>query len=146
MPVDRSTPFLLPPSLQEWLPENHRTRFVVEIVDQLGLTPLEKAYAGRGSAYRLKTSAGRALQGRRKSTVEPVFGQIKHVLGFRQFMVRGFDRISGEWCLVTIAYNIRRLFQLRGGRAKAAVEAVCSVSGGASGQSMAGSLFPRMKG
>ncbi len=47
--VDRSTPFLLPPSLQEWLPEGHLARFVVEVVEQLDLSELEAAYAGRGS-------------------------------------------------------------------------------------------------
>lgn len=77
--------------------------------------PGEGASAVEQMAYRLKTAAGRALYGRRKSTVEPVFGQIKRVLGFRQFMLRGFDRISGEWTLVSIAYNLRRLFQLRKG-------------------------------
>lgn len=49
VPVDRQTPFLLPPSLQEWLPQDHLARFVVEVVDQLDLRPLSKAYAGRGS-------------------------------------------------------------------------------------------------
>ena len=49
VPVDRSTPFMLLPSLQEWLPENHLARFVVEVVDGLDLAPLEAAYAGRGS-------------------------------------------------------------------------------------------------
>ena len=107
--------------------------------------PGEGATALEAMAYRLKTPVGRALYGRRKSTLEPVFGQIKHVLGFRQFMVRGFAGIRGEWCLVTMAYNIRRLFQLRGGRAKAAGKTVCRVPGGARGISLAGSLFPRMQ-
>lgn len=68
--------------------------------------------------YRLKTVEGRSLYGKRKSTVEPVFGQIKQMMGFRQFMVRGLERVSGEWTLVTMAYNIRRLFQLKNGRKK----------------------------
>lgn len=106
--------------------------------------PGEGATALDEMVYRLKTPEGRALYGRRKSTVEPVFGQIKHMLGFRQFMVRGFDRISGEWTLATMAYNIRRLFQLRGGSAKAVGQAVCRVPGDASGLSLAGSLFHRM--
>ena len=46
---DQSTLFLLPPSLQDWLPEDHLARFVVEIVDQLDLGSLKAAYAGRGS-------------------------------------------------------------------------------------------------
>lgn len=76
--------------------------------------PGEQASALEATAYCLKTPEGRALYGRRMSTVEPVFGQIKRVLGFCQFMLRGFERICGEWTLVTMAYNIRRLFQLRG--------------------------------
>ena len=48
--VDRHTPFLLPPSVQDWLPEGHLARFVAEIIDQLDLSPIEQAYAGHGSA------------------------------------------------------------------------------------------------
>ena len=47
-PVDRDTPYLLPPSLQDWLPQEHLARFVVEIVDRLDLSELERAYRGRG--------------------------------------------------------------------------------------------------
>ena len=47
-PVDRDTPYLLPPSLQDWLPQEHLVRFVVEIVDRLDLSELERAYGGRG--------------------------------------------------------------------------------------------------
>jgi transposase len=49
-PIDRKTPYLLPPSLEDWLPEDHLARFIVEVVDGLDLSCLEKAYAGRGSA------------------------------------------------------------------------------------------------
>jgi transposase len=49
VPVDRNTAYLLPPSVQEWLPENHLARFVVEIVEQLDLAKLTTAYGGRGS-------------------------------------------------------------------------------------------------
>lgn len=49
-PVDRQTGYLLPPSVDEWLPENHLARFIVEVVDGLDISALEKAYAGRGSA------------------------------------------------------------------------------------------------
>ena len=49
-PVDRKTPYLLPPSVEEWLPEDHLARFIVEVVDQLDVSQLSKAYAGRGSA------------------------------------------------------------------------------------------------
>ena len=47
--VDRETLYLLPPSVQDWLPEGHLARFIVEIVDQLDLRSLKQSYAGRGS-------------------------------------------------------------------------------------------------
>ena len=48
----------------------------------------------------------------RKQTPEPVFGIIKSVLGFRQFLLRGLDKVRGEWSLVTMAWNIKRMFTL----------------------------------
>ena len=48
----------------------------------------------------------------RKCSVEPVFGQIKEVLGFRQFSLRGLTKAAGEWCLVCLAYNLKRLHRL----------------------------------
>jgi transposase len=62
--------------------------------------------------HRLKTVAGKAVYAKRKSTVEPVFGIIKAAMGFRQFLLRGLARVSGEWDLVCIAYNIKRLHAL----------------------------------
>ena len=49
VPVDRDTQFLFPPSVQEWLPEDHLARFVVDVVEQLDLSEIEQSYAGRGS-------------------------------------------------------------------------------------------------
>src|SRR5271163_4024628 len=66
-------------------------------------------------AYRLKTPAGRALYALRKQTPEPVFGIIKSVLGFRQFSLRGLDKVRGEWSLVTMAWNLKRMFVLAPG-------------------------------
>jgi len=60
----------------------------------------------------LATPEGRALYGRRKCTVEPVFGIIKSVLGFRQFHLRGLKGATGEWTLVSIAWNLKRMFTL----------------------------------
>jgi hypothetical protein len=57
---------------------------------------------------------GKKLYALRKQTPEPVFGIIKSVLGFRQFLLRGLDTVRGEWNLVTLAYNIKRLFALTG--------------------------------
>lgn len=62
--------------------------------------------------HRLSTLEGRAIYAQRKSTVEPVFGIVKSVMGFRQFHLRGLDAASGEWTLVSIAWNLKRLFTL----------------------------------
>jgi transposase len=63
---------------------------------------------------KLKTAAGRTIYAQRKSTVEPVFGIIKQVLGFRQFFLRGLEAVSGEWTLVSIAWNMKRMYALKG--------------------------------
>ena len=52
------------------------------------------------------------MYAKRKHTVEPVFGIIKHVPGFRQFLLRGLTSVSGEWELVCLAHNVKRLFRL----------------------------------
>ena len=70
-------------------------------------TPLE------AMAHRLQTPNGKQLYALRKQIPEPVFGIIKSVLGFRQFLLRGIDRVRGEWSLVTMAWNIKRMFVLR---------------------------------
>ena len=63
--------------------------------------------------HRLSTRAGRALYGLRKQTVEPVFGILKQVMGFRQFSLRGLDKVTGEWTLATLAWNVKRMNVLR---------------------------------
>jgi len=63
-------------------------------------------------AHRLKTPEGKQLYALRKQVPEPVFGIIKSVLGFRQFLLRGADRVRGEWSLVTMAWNLKRMFAL----------------------------------
>jgi len=63
--------------------------------------------------HRLKTQDGRKLYGLRKQTVEPVFGIIKSVMRFRQFLLRGLDAVDAEWSMVTMAWNIRRMAVLR---------------------------------
>ena len=64
-------------------------------------------------AHQLGTQAGRALYRLRKQTVEPVFGIIKHVMGWRQMSMRGLDKAQGEWNLVSMAWNIKRMHVLR---------------------------------
>ena len=63
--------------------------------------------------HRLTTLAGKAAYALRKQTVEPVFGIIKSVMGFRQFSLRGLRKVTGEWNLVCLAWNVKRMAVLR---------------------------------
>ena len=64
-------------------------------------------------AYRLQTPEGKSLYAKRKCMPEPVFGIVKSVLGFRQFLLRGLENARGEWSLVTMAWNVKRMFALK---------------------------------
>jgi len=70
-------------------------------------TPLE------AMAHRLASPQGRQLYALRKQTPEPVFGIIKSAMRFRQFSLRSLDNVKGEWSLVTMAWNIKRMFALQ---------------------------------
>ena len=72
----------------------------------------EDATPVEAMAHRLRTPEGKKLYALRKHTPEPVFGIIKSVLGFRQFLLRGIDAVRGEWRLVTAAWNLKRMFVL----------------------------------
>ena len=74
--------------------------------------PPEDATAQVKMAYKLKTAVGKAIYGARKCTVEPVIGVIKEVLGFRQFSLRSMQAAEGEWCLVCLAFNLKRFHTL----------------------------------
>jgi hypothetical protein len=74
--------------------------------------PPDDASALVKMAYKLKTAVGKAIYGARKCTVEPVIGIIKEVLGFRQFSLRGEQAAAGEWCLVCLAFNLKRFHTL----------------------------------
>jgi transposase/IS5 family transposase len=63
--------------------------------------------------HALKTRTGRATYALRKQTVEPVFGIIKSVMGFRQFLLRGLENVQNEWTLVCLAWNLKRMAVLR---------------------------------
>ena len=75
--------------------------------------PGSDASAKEQMAHRLKTSVGQTLYRLRKQTVEPVFGIIKEVMGFRRFLLRGRAKVSLEWTLVCLSYNCKRLFTLK---------------------------------
>jgi transposase len=61
---------------------------------------------------KLKTKAGKAVYAARKAIVEPVFGQIKQARGFRQFLLRGIDKVRGEWSLLCLTHNILKIYRL----------------------------------
>jgi transposase len=77
--------------------------------------PPESATPMQKMAHRLKTPEGKALYALRKEIPEPVFGIIKSVLGFRQFSLRGHENVKGEWNLVSLSWNIKRMFALQPG-------------------------------
>jgi len=62
--------------------------------------------------HRLATAQGKALYAKRKTTVEPVFGVIKHAMRFRQFLLRGVDGTRGEWNILSMAFNLKRMHVL----------------------------------
>jgi transposase len=74
----------------------------------------QDADAVTAMAHRLRTTEGKAIYAKRKSTVETVFGIIKEVMGFRRFHLRGRDAAQGEWNLVCIAWNLKRMHTLGG--------------------------------
>lgn len=74
--------------------------------------PTEDASPQVKMAYKLRTQIGQAIYRLRKCTVEPVIGIIKAVLGFRQFSLRGLNAADGEWALVCLAFNLKRMHTL----------------------------------
>ena len=74
--------------------------------------PGEEASPKEKMAYKLLTEIGQAIYRLCKCTVEPVIGIIKEILGFRQFSLRGQWAVAGEWCLVCLAFNLKRMHTL----------------------------------
>jgi len=91
--------------------EPHHKDWRTFFQEQLEL-PAENASPKIKMAYKLQTEIGRAIYRLRKCTVEPVIGIIKEVLGFRQFSLRGLAAVAGEWCLVCLAFNLKRMHTL----------------------------------
>ena len=86
---------------------NWRERFTEPAPLAENVTPVE------AMKHKLKTPTGRAAYALRKQTVEPVFGIIKSVMGFRQFLLRGLENARNEWTLVCLAWNLKRMAVLR---------------------------------
>jgi transposase len=80
---------------------------------QLAIEP-EKMPHTAAMAEKLQTAAGRTAYARRKWLAEPPNGWIKHVLGFRQFSMRGLQKVRAEWKLVCLALNLRRMATVQG--------------------------------
>ena len=99
---------------------HHRTVADLEVASEPP-APAPEASLKEVMRHRLKTAAGRHLYKLRKETVEPVFGIIKAVLGFRQFHLRGLVKVTMEWTLVCLAYNLKRLHRLGAGLKLAAL-------------------------
>ena len=88
--------------------DHHRTVSDLEQKSEPSAPPAE-ASMSQVMKYRLNTAEGKAKYKLRQQTVEPVFGIIKSVMGFRQFLLRGLEKVSLEWKLVCLAYNLKRL-------------------------------------
>jgi len=82
-------------------------------------TPGPQASFAERMAHRVSTRTGRERYKLRQQTVEPIFGIIKETLGFRRFSVRSLAKTSEEWTLVTLAYDLKRLFHLKTNLARA---------------------------
>lgn len=104
--TDRITPFI--PEGRQGHNEPLHERFATDPPEP------EQPSAVEAMAHRLKTREGKAAYAQRKSTVETVFGIIKQVQGFRQFLLRGLDNVAGEWSLVCLGWNLKRLHALKG--------------------------------
>lgn len=79
------------------------------LLGKLPAAPSADASPKEKMAYKLATEIGHAIYRLRKCTVEPVIGIIKEIMGFRQFSLRGLKSALGEWCLVCLAFNLKRM-------------------------------------
>ena len=87
--------------------ESHHPPLLARFCEPTPLPP--EADALTRMQHRLTTQAGKAVYAQRKSTVEPVFGIMKQVMGFRQFSLRGLEMVKGEWALLCMAWNMKRM-------------------------------------
>lgn len=91
--------------------EAHYKR-VEDLLGNLPSEPPADASPKEKMAYKLATEIGKEIYRLRKCTVEPVIGIIKEILGFRQFSLRGLKNVAGEWCLVCLAFNLKRMHSI----------------------------------
>jgi hypothetical protein len=93
---------------------HHRTVSDLEKKEE-PVAPAPGAKLSEVMKHRLKTAEGKAKYKLRQQTVEPVFGIIKSVMGFRQFLLRGLEKVGLEWQWVCLAYNLKRLHIMKTG-------------------------------
>ena len=85
---------------------------VDDLLDNLPDPPAADASPKEKMAYKLTLAIGKEIYRLRKCTVEPVIGIIKEILGFRQFSLRGLKNVAAEWCLVCLAFNLKRIHSI----------------------------------
>jgi transposase len=89
--------------------QKHHTPLAPEVDDP----PPADATVKEQMAHKLRTPSGRACYAKRKQIVEPVFGQIKHARGFRQFLLRGLKNVGAEWKLLCVTHNLLKIWRYR---------------------------------
>jgi hypothetical protein len=95
--------------------DHHRTVSDLEKKEE-PVAPAPGAELSEVMKHRLKTKLGKDKYKLRQETVEPVFGIIKSVMGFRQFLLRGLEKVGLEWQWVCLAYNLKRLHLMNAGQ------------------------------
>lgn len=93
--------------------ESHHSPLLERFMDNRDISPPDPDDLIACMQYDLQGKEGKEIYAKRKCTVEPVFGIIKNVLGFRQFSMRGLKKAQGEWQLICMAWNIKRMFALK---------------------------------
>lgn len=90
---------------------DHHNKSITERFETISEIP-QTTDAVTKMKFELQTKEGKELYAKRKTTIEPTFGIIKNVMSFRSFSLRGLNAVEGEWTLVSIAWNLKRLFSL----------------------------------
>lgn len=93
-----------------YMPPNRISHADFRLPSPRGRIPQDLSITDR-MRRKLKTQKGRQVYGLRKELPEPVFGQIKQVRGFRQFLFRGLEKVSGEWKVICTGHNLLKLFR-----------------------------------
>ena len=102
-------------AMEVFIPPERRKHGAVAPPAPRGRTP-EGLSAKELARRKLSTIRGRTIYAKRKTIVEPVFGQIKQARGFRQFLLRGITKVKGEWSLICTTHNLLKLWRRTGSK------------------------------